>query len=75
MNTTPPVDPSDDTMNDAPLNPALKKRHDELYGPDQRGTDPMKTVSVQKDEGKVWPAIWAVVTILCLVIAVALIFF
>ncbi|GAB2800783.1 hypothetical protein GCM10027040_30550 [Halomonas shantousis] len=75
MNTTPPDKSSDETTNDVPLNPALKKRHDELYGPDQRGTDPMKTVSVQKDEGKAWPTIWAVVAIVCVLVTIMLLIF
>lgn len=59
----------------APLNPALKQRHDDTYGPDQKGTDPMDTVSVKKDEGRVWPLIWAAVTIACVIIAIILLFF
>lgn len=60
------------SADDAPLNPALKKVHDETYGPDHSGTDPMASVSVQKDEGTAWPMIWAVTTIVCVVIAIAL---
>lgn len=60
------------SADDAPLNPALKKAHDETYGPDHRGTDPMDSVSVQKDEGTAWPMIWAVTTIVCVVIAIVL---
>lgn len=59
----------------APLNPALKQVHDSTYGPDQSGTDPMDTVSVQKDEGRSWPMIWAVTTIACVIIALFLIVF
>jgi hypothetical protein len=32
----------------------------------------MDTVSVKKDEGAAWPMIWAVVTIVCVLIAIAL---
>lgn len=64
--------PSPGADGDAPLNPSLKQVHDRTYGPDQSGTDPMETVSVKKDEGAAWPMIWAVVTILCVIIAVAL---
>ena len=60
-----------DTDN-APLNPALKQERDASYGPDQSGTDPMETVSVKKDEGTAWPMIWAVVTIVCVIIAIVL---
>lgn len=71
MSTTPPIRPSGAT-DDAPLNPALKKVHDDSYGPDQEGTDPMDTVSVKKDEGAAWPMIWLIVTIVCILIAIAL---
>jgi len=74
MSTTPPVRPVN-AADDAPLNPALKRGVDDTYGADQQGTDPMDTVSVQKDEGTAWPMIWAVTTIVCVIIAVALIFF
>lgn len=71
MSTTPPVQPSSDT-DSAPLNPALKQVHDASYGPDQKGTDPMATVSVKKEEGTFWPMIWLVVTILCILITIFL---
>lgn len=67
-----PTDRAPHSADGAPLNPALKKVHDETYGPDQSGTDPMASVSVQKDEGTAWPMIWAVTTIVCVVIAIAL---
>lgn len=59
----------------ATLNPALKQVHDATYGPDQSGTNPMDKVSVQKEEGAAWPMIWAVVTIACVIITIALVFF
>ncbi len=71
MSTVPPASPQDD----APLNPAMKKVHDDTYGPDHEGTDPMDSVSVQKEEGLWWPAIWAVTTIVGVIIALILIFF
>ena len=63
---------SSDATDDAPLNPALKQVHDKTYGPDHSGTDPLATVSVKKDEGRIWPMIWAVVTVLCVIIAIVL---
>lgn len=71
MSTIPPARPPH-AADDAPLNPALKQAHDPTYGPDQSGTDPMDTVSVQKDDGASWPMIWAVVTIACVVITIVL---
>lgn len=71
---TPPADPrpSSDT---APLNPAMKQVRDKTYGPDAQGRDPMDTVSVKKDEGKHWPAIWAAATIIGVIIAIILLVF
>lgn len=74
MSTTPPAKPPQDT-DSAPLNPALKQAHDDTYGRDQSGTDPMDSVSVQKEEGTAWPMIWAVTTIVCVIIAVMLLIF
>ncbi|GAA4135459.1 hypothetical protein ACFFTN_27110 [Aminobacter aganoensis] len=74
MSTNPPDRPAH-AADSAPLNPALKQAHDATYGPDQSGTDPMATVSVKKNEGAAWPMIWAVTTIVCVIIAIALIFF
>lgn len=74
MTSTPPSNPTrgDDQP---PLNPALKQVRDASYGPQHSGTDPMSTISVQKDEGRNWPLIWATVTIVCVLIAAALILF
>ena len=73
MSVTPPDRPPH-AADHAPLNPALKQAHDASYGPDQSGTDPMETVSVKKDEGTAWPMIWAVTAIVCVIIAILLIF-
>lgn len=73
MNTRPPADPARESES-ASLNPSLKRAHDETYGPDQQGTDPLETISVKKDEGTAWPIIWASVTIICVLIALVLIF-
>lgn len=42
---------------------------------DHEGTDPMATVSVKKDEGRYWPAIWVIATIICVIVAIILIVF
>lgn len=61
---------------DPMLNPALRPERDPEYGENLSGTDPMETVSVKNpDEGRSWPMIWAVVTIVCVIIAVALLVF
>lgn len=74
MSDVPPARPHP-TSDDAPLNPALKQVRDDAYGPDHSGTDPMETVSVQKDEGSCWPFIWAGATIICVIVAVVLLAF
>lgn len=70
--TTDPLARPPHAADGAPLNPALKQVHDASYGPDQSGTDPMASVSVKKNEGTAWPMIWAVTTIVCVIIAIAL---
>ncbi len=71
MATVPPSRP-DPSPGEAPLNPALRPVRDESYGRDQEGTDPMETVSVKKDEGSYWPAVWAAATIACVIVAIIL---
>lgn len=73
--TTKPPDRPVSASDAAPLNPAMKQVHDGTYGPDQSGTDPMETVSVKKDEGGYWPAIWAGTAIIGVVIALILLVF
>jgi hypothetical protein len=68
MSTQQPEPPG---TGERPLNPALHREIDASHGTEFQGTDPMKTVSVKDpDEGRSWPMIWAIVTILCVVIAV-----
>lgn len=71
MSRTPMTEPSQEAGS-APLNPSLKQVRDDSYGPDQKGRDPMDSVSVKKDEGAAWPMIWAVVTIVCVLITIVL---
>lgn len=57
-----------------PLNPALRKVHDDSYGEEHTGTDPMETVSKRRGgDGGPWPLIWAAVVILCVVATIILI--
>ena len=65
-NTTPS---NDDAAGREGLNPALHRTTDETYGKDFHGTDPMKSLSVQDTkEGDNWPAIWAIVTGICILV-------
>ncbi len=70
-----PTDRSSERSEDAALNPALKQVHDETYGTHHEATDPMSTVSVQKDEGTWWPYIWAGTAVIGVIIAAILIIF
>jgi hypothetical protein len=74
MSTVPPRRPSP-APEDAPLNPALKQVRDGSYGSDHQGADPMATVSVKKNEGSYWPAIWMIATIICVIVAIVLVVF
>ena len=70
-NTTPP---NDDTAGREGLNPALHRSTDETHGTQFHGTDPMKSVSVQDTrEGDNWPAIWAIVTGICILVTLYLV--
>jgi hypothetical protein len=55
------------------LNPALKKRTDETHDTSRSSPSPVATASVQRQEGKAWPMIWLLVTIVCVLIAIYLI--
>jgi hypothetical protein len=67
MNATPPPGRGPD---DAAINPAMTSRADDSHGTRFAGTDPMASVSVKDpDEGRSWPAIWAVVAIACVAVA------
>ncbi|MDX9875615.1 MAG: hypothetical protein RBS88_11935 [Spongiibacteraceae bacterium] len=57
---------------DAPLNQSLKREHDPNYGPAYQGTDFIESISVKKEGGRVWPMIWLVAFILCVVITIVL---
>lgn len=56
---------------DGTVNPAMRREVDATHGTEFKGTDPMKTVSVQDpEEGRHWPIVWAVVAIVCVAIAI-----
>lgn len=74
MNPAPPDKPAAGAS-ETPLNPSLKASHDDSYGADQSGTDPMASVSVPEHQKSVWPMVWAVSTIVCVVITLLLVLF
>jgi hypothetical protein len=71
MSAIPPQSPP--PPDKTPLNPSLKRVVDPTYGPDQTGTDPMKSVSVDEGDGRAWPLIWAAAAVICVIIAIVLI--
>ena len=60
---------------DPALNPALRQRREEAHDTTHSTPPPADSASVQREEGVAWPAIWLVVTLLCVAIAVYLILF
>ena len=62
-----------DTPTETPLNPALKSRTDTTHDTRNVTPAPISTASAKEGEGEKWPVIWAVVTIVCVAIAVYLI--
>jgi hypothetical protein len=67
MNTNEP----ERSPKDASINPAMRREVDATHGTSFKGTDPMDTVSVKDpDEGRSWPFIWAVVAIVCVLVAI-----
>jgi hypothetical protein len=64
---------SDEREADAPLNPALQRTKEDSHGAKFEGTDPMATVSVKDgDEGSSWPMIWAIVTVVSVLLTIYL---
>jgi hypothetical protein len=57
------------------LNPALRKRTETTYDTTHTTPAPVESASVQREEGRPWPWIWLVVTIICSIIAIYIIFF
>jgi hypothetical protein len=60
---------------DTDLNPALRQRREETYDTTHPTPPPAESASVQREEGKAWPAVWLAVTVVCVLVAIYLIFF
>lgn len=69
--STPP-DAPDPGRNPA-LNPALKSRRETTHDTASSAA-PVETTSVQREEGRAWPVVWLVVTVLSVVVTLYLIF-
>ena len=67
------TDPGSRPRPRAELNPALKKRTEETHDTSKSSLAPVATASVQREEGRAWPMIWLIVTIVCVLIAIYLV--
>ena len=56
------------------LNPSLRQRSEETHDTRHRTPPPADSTSVQREEGRHWPVVWAVATIAGIAIGVWLIF-
>lgn len=66
---------ADPNSNNRQLNPALKQRTEHVHNTTTSSPAPVDSTSVQREEGKAWPAIWLIATAVSVVIAVYLVFF
>ncbi|MDT9600884.1 hypothetical protein [Sphingosinicella rhizophila] len=64
------TNPPTDRPEEAPLNPALKSRTDTTYNTSTTTPAPFDTASAKEGEGKGWPIIWLVVTLICVALAI-----
>lgn len=56
------------------LNPSLKRRTETTHNTDISSKAPLETTTVQREEGRAWPIIWFVATIVGIVILIYLAF-
>lgn len=66
---------SKDSGHESGLNASLQKRTEEVYDTEHPSLPPAESASVQHEEGRAWPMIWLVVTIVCVLIGLWLLFF
>ena len=59
-----------DQPDQVPLNPALKSRTETVYDTRSTTPAPFDTASAKEGQGEGWPIIWAIVTIVCIGLAV-----
>ena len=64
-----------DRGKDRNLNPKLKSVENASRDTERRTPPPAESASVQREEGRGWPVAWMVVFVVCVVIAVYLLFF
>ncbi len=56
------------------LNPSLKAREETIHGTSESTPPPTKSVSVQREEGRFWPIVWAAATIAGILIVLWILF-
>lgn len=64
------TDQSKDEPRNAPLNPALKSETETVYPTKESSPAPIDTTSAKADQGRGWPVIWLLVTVLGVVLAI-----
>ncbi len=67
-------DKPDEPSADRGLNPALKTRTDTTHDTTTSTRAPAESASVQREEGRGWPILWLVVTILSVLLAIWILF-
>lgn len=65
--------PPTDNRRDRPLNRSLKSETDSSHDIGHSPA-PLETTEAKEGDGEGWPVIWAVVTIICIIVALYLIF-
>ncbi len=63
-------DQQPDQPGEVPLNPALKSRTETVYDTRSTTPAPFDTASAKEGQGEAWTIIWAIVTIVCIGLAV-----
>lgn len=65
----------ENTRHEAGLNPTLRQRTEKAHDTEHPSLPPAESASVQHEEGRAWPMVWLIVTIVCVAIGIWLIFF
>lgn len=66
---------ADPSSSNRQLNPALKQRTEHAHDTTTSSPAPVDSASVQREEGRAWPAIWLIATVISVMIALYLVFF
>jgi hypothetical protein len=65
---------ADQERRERELNPALRRRTDDSYDTRSRTPPPSESASIKHQEGRHWPLIWLVVTVVGVLIALFILF-